>query len=295
MKFSFKAAIKSKTTQGFTIIELSLALVFLSTLLLSIAFLSMHLMGIYQKGLSIKAVSSTSRNLIDDFSRTISSSSALSKETIEKTCNSMFSDNVSKNNCKKTPLNFVYNQVYYPILIDGQVRGVPFYGSFCTGQYSYIWNTGYALNENQHYKDRHIDKVYSSRSAVYKGKKEFHLLKVQDPNYSVCTNRLKNKGHPDNYYDGGQGEPEELLSSSEDKLIFYDFVIFEPTVHENSSHAFYSGTFILGTTQGNIDIASSSDHCREQSSFGLATEANYCAINKFNFAAQAIGESPDYD
>ena len=65
-----------------------------------------------------------------------------------------------------------------------------------------------------------------------------------------------------------------------------------------------SGTFILATLRGDIDIMRSGDYCSLGTQFedkngnmvgdtsslnNLGSEFNYCAINKFNFAARTAG------
>ena len=53
-----------KKTRGFTIIELMLAMAFLGTMLLGIATLIIRITNIYQKGLALRAVNSTGREII---------------------------------------------------------------------------------------------------------------------------------------------------------------------------------------------------------------------------------------
>ena len=74
--------------KGFTMVELSLALIFISIILITIAWLTMHVTTIYQKGLAMKAVNSTAKELIDDFSRAIAASPAF---TVETQCSSKYS------------------------------------------------------------------------------------------------------------------------------------------------------------------------------------------------------------
>ena len=72
-----------KPKKGFTLIELSLATVFVSVLLISIAFISTQILAIYQKGLAIKAVTSSGRALTDDFTRAIAAGST---ESLSRLC-----------------------------------------------------------------------------------------------------------------------------------------------------------------------------------------------------------------
>ena len=62
-----------------------------------------------------------------------------------------------------------------------------------------------------------------------------------------------------------------------------------PATNDLGKASFYSVSFILGTVQGGINVMSSGNFCKapeeDDSNF------DYCAINKFNFAAQATGGS----
>ena len=68
--------------------------------------------------------------------------------------------------------------------------------------------------------------------------------------------------------------------------------VFAPTVHELTSSAYYSGTFILATLRGGININSTGEFCSDPPD-NLNTDFAYCAINKFNFAMKADGEKLD--
>lgn len=278
----------TKTTTGFTIVELSLALAFFSVLLLAIGFLSIHIIGIYQKGLSMKAVSSTSRELISDFSRSISASVG---QNVSENCSKLSGSGII--HCKKDHgRKLIYRQNYGTIEIKGAEKSVPFSGVFCTGQHSYIWNTGYALNPASHYK------IKSGNRATYNGKNDFRLLKINDYGREACSHNVQSDYRytiSHNYKITGNPNGEELLKNSEDNLMLYDLVVFSPVEHDLSQHAFYAGTFTIGTAKGNIDITGNGDYCKEDKSLGLSSEFNYCAINKFNFAMRAAGEKIDND
>lgn len=291
---------------GFTIIEVTLALAFLSVLLITIAFLTIHITSIYQKGLSIKAVTSTGRELIDEFSRSVSSAAGIDATTL---CSSLSGDAVTK--CQSdNGRNFVY-QIRYVAprnlginLSRDNADTIPVSGVFCSGHFSYLWNSGYVLNDANPAAKEYaaiLDGYNDDRGSP----KPFRLLKIADINRSLCTAHLPN-GSTNYSYDNSVatnassnrsyksstlGSIEEVLSNSEDNLALYTLDIFEPTTHDISKHSFYSGTFILATVQGGIDITSQGDYCSDAASLDLNTDFNYCAINKFNFAMRATGEN----
>jgi hypothetical protein len=51
---------------------------------------------------------------------------------------------------------------------------------------------------------------------------------------------------------------------------------------------FYAGSFILGTTTGGPNIKSNNGNCAVPGDV-VYSNFDYCAINKFSFAAQANG------
>lgn len=293
---------KNNTKKGFTLVELSFALVFIAILLLVIAWLTLHITTTYEKGLTMKTVNATSKELIDDFSRAIATSPARSVESL---CSSKFSGS-AYNDCKSdNARKFTYQQRYGTVKIKGQNTQVPVNGAFCTGRYSYIWNTAYALNKDDYPPaDGHTD--YRG-SFTYSGgsTKDFRVLKVSDFTREVCMNKLDNPSiyRYNGYYDyrlstGTVQTYEELLDRDTDgsntHLALYDLVIFPPTIHKITGSAFYSGTFILASLRGNININSTGEFCSEPSE-DLATDFAYCSINKYNFSMRAAGESTQKD
>lgn len=93
---------------GFTLIELMLAMAFVSILLLAIAGIVIQIGSIYNKGNTMRSVNQAGRNIVDDMRRTISSS-------------------------KPFALDTSFSQLA---------------GRLCTGTYSYIWNLGVDLDLN---------------------------------------------------------------------------------------------------------------------------------------------------
>lgn len=91
---------------GFTIIELMLAMVFISFLLLAIAGVVMQIGAIYNKGVTMKSVNQAGSQIVADIKRTIGSSQVFDTTTSFKS----------------------------------DVAGGG--GRLCTGTYTYVWNYG---------------------------------------------------------------------------------------------------------------------------------------------------------
>lgn len=100
------------STKGFTIIELMLAMSFLSMLLLGIAMTTIQIGRTYTKGVTLREVNQAGRSVSDDLRRTVGSAMPFDLAT------SLISQ-------------------------DGGNGG-----RLCLGDYTYVWNTGRALASN---------------------------------------------------------------------------------------------------------------------------------------------------
>lgn len=103
--------------KGFTIIELTLAMTFLSVLLVMITMMVIRVGDIYNRGLTIKDVNQAGRVIIRDLQQTISQSRSFSVDV----------------DADDNGLNYVKRD---------------FGGRLCTGQYSYIWNYAERITDN---------------------------------------------------------------------------------------------------------------------------------------------------
>ena len=284
---------KTNQKNGFTMVELMLSMVFLAVLMMTIAVLVMHVVSTYQKGLAIRAVNATGRALIDDFSRSVAASPY---SDIQDDYSFITGEFITGSGMKK----------YY--MQTPGTGGVPLHGVFCTGLFSYIWNTGYALNDARSAND-YSNTLRYRYSMTDEPESNFKLIKVPDRERLVCyqyaTFDSRTICRPDHYnmYDNtcmadprqDSGDrldfaPLELLDSSEDELAIYDFKVFPATQNPTTHQTFYTATFILATLRGGVDIFTRGNYC-EPGANDLNTDFNYCSINKFNFAMRATGEN----
>ncbi|MEI6850431.1 MAG: hypothetical protein WCK26_00510 [Candidatus Saccharibacteria bacterium] len=113
----------NQKNKGFTLIELMLAMGFVSALLLAIAMTVIQIGNIYNRGITYKNVNQVGGSIANELQRSIDSSS---------------------------PFNVTPNGTNY---IDK-----PWGGRLCTGNYSYIWNNGSALSPTLN-TDRNIYKT----------------------------------------------------------------------------------------------------------------------------------------
>lgn len=287
---------KDAIKKGFTMIELSLAMLFISIILITIAWLTMHITTVYQKGLAMKAVNATAKELIDDFSRAIAGSPA---HSVQSQCLKYPSTSEAYSICTgDNARDFSYQQRYGIVRLKGKTENktVPTSGVFCTGRYSYLWNTAYALDD-EGYTPVIVSKSTLHINATDKTYEDFRLLKVQDYNKALCSQKMESSRYlygADNHFvlESEPGVVVDLLDSSENNLAIYDMTIFKPAVHKLTSAGYYSGSFILATLRGGVDITATGDFCTEPPD-GLNTDFTYCSINKFNFSMRAVGEKMD--
>lgn len=99
-----------KSSQGFTLIELVLAMAFISVLLLAIAMTIIQVGTIYNRGMTLKEINQSGRAISDDVKRTANASESI-----------------------------VLANDYVTTTAGGRI---------CFGTYSYIWNTAVALERN---------------------------------------------------------------------------------------------------------------------------------------------------
>ena len=102
-----------KKQQGFTIIELLLAMSFVAALLIGIALTIVQIGATYNRGLTLKEVNQTGRSVSDDIRRNLAASNSFSATTSFMAAN---------NNSG---------------------------GRLCTGEFSYVWNYADAVSEDR--------------------------------------------------------------------------------------------------------------------------------------------------
>lgn len=283
-----------KARSGFTIIELMLAMAFLGTMLLGIAALVMRITNIYQKGLALRAVNSTGREIISDLTRTINSSPtdvAINPDVTESPSGS----NVLAKDVAAAQANY---------FLSVEHEGKQMAGVFCTGSYSYVWNTADNLRDDDGATDvfRIVtsDGTITPRFARFVDRQRFacaHDTVTANGTYPPAANTdFKTNAYTFDIHEiASRDDVTELISRDEADLAIYDFRILPATQNDTTKQIFISGSFILATMRGGVNIESNGDFCSGEGNldgtdFSL-NDFDYCAVNKFNFSARATGEA----
>lgn len=352
-----------RTKRGFTLTELAVAIAFVSILLLTIAAVTISMLKNYHKGLAMKSINTVGLDLIDEFSSAISESPVFDAESLCKSLGDIgvydevndtwdlpggVTDSKGANACiKDGARQFIYQQ--FVANIDIEKKGViikgphasdptkqnnylPVSGVFCTGKYSYVWNTGYIVSQ-EGAKHTMTSYIYSGGSALILNG-GFRLKKYSDPGRSFCRSNFPpvSDSDPTKHYPKYDGPTpgtyvlhylgsspsdysalmtkeiktnietsmtsaskvlsEELISASD--LAIYSLTIDPPTINKYSGRSLYTGSFVLGSISGDIDLNKnlageegkySKCSLEDASSF----DVEFCATNKFNFAIRAMG------
>lgn len=316
--------------KAFTIVELMLAMAFLGTMLLGIASLVVRITNIYQKGLSVRAINSVGRELISDITRTVNAS-RVNHENFNPATTGVAGDIVDKAINEARSKYFIETTTADSTVANRRQLG----GVFCTGDYSYVWNTAdnlrkarshAGIKEKDYRENGNIRESLNEGVFVIKvrdGSKDSFIIpkfaRFADYDREACTSTYsttsqkyvpaENNGiKKGNAYRfdftkdanlKSSNDIVELIEDSESDLALYNFTIFPAMQHSTTKQIFYSGMFILATYRGGVNIKSNGDFCQGSSDIDTGERDNeltlndfdYCAVNKFNFAARATGET----
>lgn len=295
-----------QVAKGFTMVELSLSIAFIAVLSIIVVVIIGNAVSAYHRGLTLNQLNTAGMDVVEDMRTAVQSSSARSAK---RECAGLYND---ANNLKKCEndngLSFVYIERYAKVKIGATEARVPVYGAFCTGGYSYLWNSGYFFNNEYRVEGA------GSASLTYRkagndntsaAPANFKLLKMPDENRALCMsaanaggNYLKNSDDSawstlGNTFDITstpiEEDPVDLLEGN-NNLAIYDLTTALPAESGNSQNMFYAVSFVLGTIQGGINVGATGNFCATPEGYNSGVENfDYCVINKFNFAAQATG------
>lgn len=324
MKKNFNS---SSTKSGFTIVEVSLAMAFIAALLITIALTISGIMTTFQKGVTLKSVNNVGRNLISEFTTAINTAPSIDSTSL---CNVYATGNVD--DCIRDGAFKYIFQERVGTTVDTATgvtspQGVQYFGLLCTGKYTYAWNTYHGIENKQYltinYKTSTSGPTLSVPASPDPADKKtyFRLIRFEDTTYNACAQNVDSSynikpefsstSYPNpviNMTTLANGVPTKIatpqdgyLESSESdvNLDLYEFVIFPISQDVVTLRSFFSGTFILATNNGDVNITRTGDYCdpkaagyeegQTSSQLNLGSGFSYCGINKFNFAARTAG------
>ena len=343
---------------GFTLIELSLSMVFVGVLSLAIALIISDTIASYKRGLTLNQINTVGMDIVDDMRTAVQNSSGRAAtaycERYYGTNNNAYTtegeidQNGDMYKCQHDgAYSFIYLAKYSTVKINNkEYTDVPVYGAFCTGTYSYLWNSGYYEASNAEFKEKtqkewarltfdySADGIAGATQMTIFGtsqnadatdkdnERPFRLLKVRDDYRAVCVGLTRsydeNNGSfdgtyvvrdgrvPDTYRNGdvfkgtftmqgytvltaNEWPVDVIVTDRTYDLALYNLYVPRPAESSTQKNALYSVSMILGTIGGGIDILAQGKSCAVPTDFANEN-FSYCAINRFNFAAQTGGE-----
>ena len=328
-RLCYNSDMRKTFNKGFTLVEMALSMAFIGILSMAVVLIIVNTIASYRRGLTLNRVNTTGTDIVDDMRWAVSNSSS---RAVSTDCYRYYPDKSAGllEACVNDGAKNFVTITKYANSIQITKRGgnndsvttrynVPIYGAFCTGTYSYIWNSGYfemdnvlidgvAGNKNWaklKYNNPNGRKIeLNNTTRANNSDRPFRLLKVRDDYRSVCVSVVKKNNSYNlpanselgNVFDitGYRNLSEEpidlLLSDSDNDLALFDLYVAKPAESTTQKNMFYSVSFILGTLSEGIDIMASGSACVPPDSDGVVDNYDYCAINKFNFAMQANGE-----
>ena len=134
--------------KGFTLVELSLSLTFIAILSLTIAFIINDAVAAYRRGVTLKQVNTTGMGLVDDMRAAVQNSST---KSVKDDCKTAYGTAAVIKTCENdNAKKFVTATRMAQVKIGDVLRNVPVFGAFCTGNYTYIWNSGYFFDTTKY-------------------------------------------------------------------------------------------------------------------------------------------------
>ncbi len=322
---------------GFTLVELSLSIVLIAVLSIIVISMINNAVSAYHRGLILNQVNTVGMGLVDDMRSAVQSSPG--RFDYESECQSAYEgtgNETALNNCVNDKgRKFMLIRRYATVWRGGTKLGedAPVFGAFCTGEYSYIWNSGYFFNTDDFAVQTSASirgktkLVFRNSGGTYQTVSDFKLLKIKDENRAVCKLAAGAGASTPVYWSDLQAETSlnsdtvfnfeaacksvsnlsaEICGAMDENtldteligenlgyggLALYDLSAQAAASSAGTNNLFYSASFILGTLQGGINVMASGNYCVTPGDYNNSAVENfdYCAVNKFNFAAQASG------
>lgn len=253
---------QSKNQNGFTIIELVISMGFIAGLLILITMTVMRIGNIYTKGVTLKETNQSGRLISSELQNGISVSNQFS---LDSTVGDKYTDVLKKS---KTGL-YVLND---------------YGGRLCLGQYSYIWNYGYAINQAIASND------YSKLNAyqgVAPSSKMIRFVKAQDSATTHCQN-------PATPTTTVPSSAIELLVPGQGNLAMQDFKIINAISPVKQGQTIYNISFTIGTNDWSamnytlVGQKPTNVSCKPPSD--VLSNVLYCSISDFNIVMRSSNE-----
>ena len=237
--------------KGFTLIELMLAMSFISVLLLAVAMTIIQIGTIYNKGLALKELNQASRDVATDVRKALSAADGI---------------DTSKD--------------YVEVKNDGNTAVAG--GRICLGSYSYIWNTLAAIGDPEVATDddSHLTHYESNPNKIVQ------LVKIPDPSKIYCAKQTSGALTYQNIRNADTNVAQELLAEGDHALSITRLSLTgSSTARDDATReALYTFNYTLGTgslTAMNLDQSACLDASQAKSDLA------YCNVVQFSLVVRA--------
>ena len=202
----------STDRRGFTLIELMLAMAFVSVLLMTIAFTVIRVGTIYNSGMTIKEVNQSSREVANELQQAAGAATAL---TISTGADSQ----------------------YVTIGTGANIYG----GRICLGSYSYVWNTGWGLEQalSQVNVAAYLDEAGAKKTAV-------RFAKVPDVAKKYCEKNASNGLVNVNISSADANVSKELLAAGDRNIAIQNITLTKGPADDSIKQGLYRLSYTLG-------------------------------------------------
>ena len=239
-----------RNSQGFTLIELMLAMTFISLLLLAIAMTTIQISGIYTKGITFQSVNQAGRTLSDDLRRDIAVSAPFTVDNPDR------ANDTSRRYVKQ--------------FTSGSESG----GRLCVGNVSYVWNYGKYIKGGV---ASSVNKYLNPDSNT-----QIRLVRVVDSGGQLCSDvALKVDKSAATELLGGKDNLD---------LALHDFTITSSPAATDaaSGQKMYVISFTIGTNE-QAALTTNNTQCVPPGSTDASKDADweYCAVNVFDIVVRA--------
>lgn len=301
--------------KGFTILEVTLAMAFISALILAVVFIGIQLTSLYNKGVTMRDVNTATRHLIrslqDDIAR---SPGALQLADVVPRPGGALQTRVAKTLREATDRELDY--------YNDPESG----GRLCTGVYTYVWNYRRSfieynkrVNNGTLPANGVVGKAQFMRSPTTRTFEPVRFTKLLDTDKRLCSaTRLAENGMTDREFQEGWRLPNyssaidvvPIFGDSERNLVVYNIHITSPRELSYQSQQdpalsasrFYSSFYTINITIGSSlfdeeymidrsrivrDSEVGSTHFCGKNVIRGDPYAEYCAINNIEFVARS--------
>lgn len=244
---------------GFTLIELMLAMTFVAILLLTIAMTVVQMGTIYNRGMTLKEVNQSARDVADDLRRTVQATGVFEVGT---------------------GTGDTTDYVKFSRAVDG--NNVVVSGRLCLGNYTYIWNTATAIETNFADRARFLTSNGAAGDTV-------NFVKVPDSGKKYCAKNTSGALVNKNILYADVASATELLKPGDRTIrVLYFTLSTSATAYDaTAGQRLYQVSYTLGTgaTDTMVRTAGIPTAClgpNEQNS-NLA----YCNVQQFGIVLRA--------